>query len=64
MIKGQGLAFVLQEHSQEQESNDKDQGTRIKGKGSVVDERQKSPIERRNRFLKLISPVSRGEREI
>ena len=31
---------------------------------SVCDERLKSPIEMRKRNLKLISPISRGEREI
>ena len=31
---------------------------------SVIDEMQKSPIEKRKRNLKTISPHSRGEREI
>jgi hypothetical protein len=30
----------------------------------VIDEMQKSPIEKRKRNLKTISPHSRGEREI
>ena len=30
----------------------------------VIDERQKSPIEKRKRNLKTISPISRGVREI
>ena len=33
-------------------------------KRPVVDERQKSQIEKRKRNLKTISPISRGEREI
>ena len=32
--------------------------------GSVVDERQKSQIEKRKRNMTIISPISRGEREI
>ena len=31
---------------------------------SVIDEMQKSPIEKRKRNLKTISPHSRGERKI
>ena len=31
---------------------------------AVIDEMQKSPIEKRKRNLKTISPHSRGEREI